>query len=93
MSWTWKWLDLAIVIAAVILGLAVWFIPNMMNSKEMKDLVAVSNERKAVHEAYLKRQAEIKKEQEELGLVFLSPTSPADDKATGDKKVAPKRDK
>jgi len=88
MSWTWKWLDLAIVIAAVIIGLAVWFIPNMMNSKEMKNLVAVTNERKAVHEAYLKRQAEIKKEQEELGLVYLSPPP-----QPSDQKVAPKKDK
>lgn len=74
MSWTWKWLDVAIVIGAVAIGFAVFFIPNFMNSKEMKDLVAISNERRAAKAAYEAQQAEIKREQEELGLVFVSPS-------------------
>lgn len=78
MSWTWKWFDLAIVIGAVVIATAVWFIPNFMNSPEMKGLVAASNERKARLEAYEKQQAEIEREREELGLVFVSPTLPAE---------------
>ena len=88
MSWTWKWLDVAIVIGAVAIGFAVFFIPNFMNSKEMKDLVAVDKQRRAAAAAYKAEQAEIKREQEELGLVFLSPPPDA-----SLEKPAPKKDK
>ncbi len=86
MSGTWKYFDLAIVIAAVIVGCAVWFIPDMMSSPKVKALVDSANERKARIAAYQAQQAEIKKEQEELGLVFLPPP-PAEQKAP------PKKDK
>jgi hypothetical protein len=86
MSGTWKYFDLAIVIGAVIIGCAVWFIPDMMSTPKMKELVANANERKERIAAYQAQQAEIKREQEELGLVFLPPP-PAE------QKVAPKKDK
>jgi len=73
LSGSWKFFDLALVIAAIIVGFAVWFIPNFKNSPEMKSLVAIQNERREAWSAYEARQAEIKKEQEELGLVFLPP--------------------
>jgi hypothetical protein len=74
MSWTWKWFDILVVIGAVAIGFAVFFIPNFMNTKEMKEFVAVQEERRAALAAYEARQAEIKREQEELGLVFVTPT-------------------
>lgn len=86
MSGTWKYFDLAIVIAAVIVGCAVWFIPDMMSSPKVKELVANANERKERIAAYQAQQAEIKKEQEELGLVFIPPPPEV-------QKVAPKKDK
>jgi hypothetical protein len=73
MSWTWRWFDYSIAIVAVIAGFAIWFVPNFENSPEIKKLYA---EQKALKEARLKREAiaaEIKKEQEELGLVFIAP--------------------
>jgi sugar phosphate permease len=82
MSWTWKWFDLMIVVAGVVIGLAVWFIPNMMNSPEMKELVAVSKERKEQQRAHEALQAEIKKEREEQGLVFLAPVTAPEQKST-----------
>jgi hypothetical protein len=78
MSWTWKWFDMAIVVAAVAIGFAVFFIPNIENSEDMKKLVAIDNERRAAKAANDKRLAEIKREQDELGLVFLSPSEPKD---------------
>ena len=74
MSWTWKWFDILVVVGAVAIGFAVFFIPNFMNTKEMKDFLAVQEERKAALAAYEARQAEIKREQDELGLVFVTPT-------------------
>ena len=90
LSGSWKFFDLLVAVAAVIVGCAVWFIPNFMNSPEMKDLVATQNERKQALRAYEARQAEMKKEQEELGLVFIPPL-PAAKPAPG--KPAPKKDK
>jgi hypothetical protein len=84
LSGSWRFFDLIVAIAALVIGCAVWFIPNFMNSPEMKKLVAVQNERKQAVRAYEARQAEIKKEQEELGLVFLPPPPAA--------KPAPKKD-
>jgi hypothetical protein len=85
MSWTWRWLDYSIAIAAVIAGFAIWFVPNFENSPEIKKLYA---EQKALKETRLKyeaQQAEIKKEREDLGLVFIGP-SPEEPK----KQPAPK---
>ena len=85
MSWTWRWFDYSIAIVAVIAGFAIWFVPNFENSPEIQKLYAQQRELK---EARLKREAiaaEIKKEQEELGLVFISP-SPEEPK----KEPAPK---
>ena len=73
MSWTWRWFDYSIAIVAVIAGFAIWFVPSFENSPEIKKLYA---EQRALKEARLKREAiaaEIKKEQEELGLVFIGP--------------------
>ena len=73
MAWTWRWFDYSIAIVAVIAGFAIWFVPNFENSPEIKKLYA---EQKALKEARMKREAiaaEIKKEREELGLVFIGP--------------------
>ena len=73
MSWTWRWFDYSIAIVAVIAGFAIWFVPNFENSPEIKKLYAQQRELK---EARLKQEAQeaaIKKEQEELGLVFIAP--------------------
>ena len=81
MSWTWRWLDYSIAIVAVIAGFAIWFVPNFENSPEIRELYA---EQKALKEARLKREAiaaEIKKEQEELGLVFIGPPAEEPKKA------------
>jgi hypothetical protein len=73
MVWTWRWFDYSIAIVAVIAGFAIWFVPNFENSPEIRKLYA---EQQALKEARLKREAqvaEIKKEQEDLGLVFIAP--------------------
>ena len=75
MSWTWRWFDYSIAIVAVIAGFAIWFVPNFENSPEIRKLYA---EQKALKEQRLKyeaQQAEIKKEREDLGLVFIEPSA------------------
>ena len=73
MTWTWKAFDYLIVIVAIVVGFGVWFLPNFENSPEIQKLYA---EQRALKEARLKHEAivaEIKKEQEDLGLVFIAP--------------------
>jgi hypothetical protein len=73
MSWTWRWLDYSIAIAAVIAGFAIWFVPNFENSPEIKKLYAEQRALKEQRLKYEAQQAEIKKEREDLGLVFIGP--------------------
>ena len=84
MSWTWRWFDYSIVIGAVIVGFAIWFIPNFENSPDIQKLYAQQRELKELRLKYEAQQAEIKKEQEELGLVFIAPAPEPE------KKPAPK---
>jgi len=69
--WSWKALEYSLVVGAFLIAFAVWFIPNWTESPEMKALEAAVNERKAARLAYEARQAEAKREAEELGLVYL----------------------
>ena len=85
MSWTWRWFDYSIAIVAVIAGFAIWFVPNFENSPEIRKLYAEQRALKEQRLKYEAQQAEIKKEQEELGLVFIGP--PAEEPA---KQPAPK---
>jgi len=73
MVWTWRWFDYSIAIVAVIAGFAIWFVPNFENSPEIKKLYAEQRALKEQRLKYEAQQAEIKKEHEELGLVFIGP--------------------
>jgi hypothetical protein len=75
MSWTWRWFDYSIAIAAVIGGFAIWFVPNFENSPEIQKLYAEQRALKEQRLKYEAQQAEIKKEREELGLVFIAPAA------------------
>ena len=86
MSWTWRWFDYAIVIVAVIAGFAVWFIPSFESSPEIRKLYAQQRELKERRLQYAAQQAEIKKEREELGLVYIGPPDDAAKPAASAKK-------
>ena len=73
MSWTWRWFDYSIAIVAVVGVFAIWFVPNFENSPEIKKLYAEQRALKEQRLKYEAQQAEIKKEHEELGLVFIGP--------------------
>jgi hypothetical protein len=95
LDWGWRYFDIAIVILGVGVAIAVWFIPSFESNKDLQAYYKVQREIKAQNEAILAAEAAIKKEQEELGLVFLAPApDPADRSAPKPKgKPKPKRDK
>jgi hypothetical protein len=83
MQSSWKYFDLLIAVGALLIGLAVWFIPNFKDSQEMQDLYVAANERKARMEAREAEAARIAKEREELGIVYVpapveAPAQPAE---------------
>ncbi len=79
MKWTWRSFDILIAVAAIVLGLAVWFIPNFEKSPEMKQLVQNQKawrERREAAEALAREKA---KEEAEQGLVFVAPPPAKDE--------------
>ncbi len=83
MSSTWKWFDLLIVVGAVVIGLAVWFIPNMEADPEVQELYAHQRDLKERRLAREAEAARIEKEREELGLVFVPLAEPKDPAPAG----------
>lgn len=81
MSFTWKWFDLLIVVGAVVIGFAVWFIPSFESDPEIQELYARQREIRERREAREAEAARIAKEREELGLVFIPPPEEADQQA------------
>jgi hypothetical protein len=81
MSWTWRWFDYSIVIVAVIAGFGIWFLPSFESSPEIQKLYAQQKELKERRLAREAQEAAIKKEQEELGLVFIAPPAEEAEKA------------
>lgn len=84
MDKTWKFFDLLIVVAAVVMGFGIWFLPNWAGSPEMKQLEQIADKRheiKVHNKAELARRAEARAaeekrlaaEREEQGLIFIAP--------------------
>ena len=75
MQWTWKSFDMLIVVAALAIGVAVWFIPSVSESEQMHELYEAVNERKeriAAREAAIAaEEARIEREREELGIIYI----------------------
>jgi hypothetical protein len=62
-----------LVVAAVVVGFLVWFIPNFRETKEYKALEQSAIERRERREAREAEQARIDKEREDLGIVYFPP--------------------
>ena len=84
MHHTWKYFDLLIVVGAIAIGFGIWFIPNWADSPEMRRLEAIADKRFEIKQhnkeemarrAKVKagQEAELAKEREEQGLIFIAP--------------------
>jgi hypothetical protein len=73
LNFGWKYLNYILIGVGLIVGLGVWFMPNKWAEPEVaagfKKQVAIERARKAAEA----EEARIKREQEELGLIFLEP--------------------
>lgn len=73
LGWSWAGFDLLLVIGALLAGALVWFLPSFTNSPDMKALFARQKELKEQRLAIEAEEARIKKENDELGLIYIQP--------------------
>lgn len=69
----WKYFNYVIVVLGLIVGLGVWFMPNKWAEPEIAASMAEQEELRALRKARLAREAEEKRYQEEMGLIYIEP--------------------
>ena len=93
LSGSWQYFDLLIVLAAVVLGFGIWFIPSITSSPDVQKLFAQQKEIAAEIKQQKAEEARVKKEQEDIGLVFVAPADPKKPPPADAKKPAKPKDK
>lgn len=89
LNWGWRYIDASIVVMGMLIAILVWFIPSLDQNKDMQAFIKSQREIKEMNAKILAAQARIKKEEEELGLIWIPP--PASLQATqGSAKKPPK---
>jgi len=76
LDWSWTGFDLLLVLGAVIAGSLIWFIPAFWDTPELRDFYQSQKELKAQRLAVEAEEARIKKENDDLGIVYLAPPPP-----------------
>ncbi len=76
LDWSWTGFDLLLVLGALIAGSLIWFIPAFWDTPELRAFYQSQKELKAQRLAIEAEEARIKKENEELGIVYLPPPPP-----------------
>jgi hypothetical protein len=73
LGWGWRYIDASIVVMGMLIAILVWFIPSLDQNKDLKEYVA-KRERILANNAKVEAaEARIKKEEEELGIVWVPP--------------------
>jgi hypothetical protein len=73
MLWGWKLFDFLLVLGALLVIFGVWFIPSIDSSPDVQAFYERQRLLKEKRLAVEAEEARIKKEQEDLGLVFIPP--------------------
>ena len=69
----WKYLNYVIIVLGLIVGLGVWFVPNKWAEPEIAASYGDQLELQKLRKARLAREAEEKRVQDELGLIYIDP--------------------
>ncbi len=69
----WKYLTYILIAVALITGFGVWFMPNKWAEPEIAASMAEQEELRALRKARLAREAEEKRQADELGLIYIEP--------------------
>jgi len=77
LGWGWKYIDASIVVMGMLIAVLVWFVPSLDQNKDMQAFIKRQKEAREYHQKVEAEKARIKKEEEELGLVWIpSPAVP-----------------
>jgi hypothetical protein len=93
LSGSWQYFDLLIVVGALLLGIGIWFIPSVTSSPDVQKLFAQQRQIAAEIKEQKAEEARVKKEQEDIGLVFVAPAVPKKQPPADAKKPAKPKDK
>lgn len=69
----WKYLNYVIIVLGMIVGLGVWFMPNKWAEPEIAASYNEQLELMKLRKERLAREAEEKRVQDELGLIYIDP--------------------
>jgi len=88
----WKYLNYVIIVVGLIVGLGVWFVPNKWAEPEIAASYNDQLELQKLRKARLAREAEEKRMQDELGLIYIDPgTNPFPTEPPKDSPAATKK--
>ena len=90
LGWGHRYIDMSIVVMGVVVAVLVWFIPSFENDPQLQAFYKEQRELKAHRLKVEAAEARIKKEEEELGIVWVPPPPPKAPAATQEKSPAPK---
>jgi hypothetical protein len=76
LGWGWKYIDASIVVMGIAIAILVWFIPSLDQNKDLQAFMKSQREAKEYYQRVEAEKARIKKEEEELGIVWV-PTPPS----------------
>jgi hypothetical protein len=89
LGWGWRYIDASIVVMGIAIAILVWFIPSLDQNKDLQAFMKSQKEAKAYAEKVKAVEAARKKEEEDLGIIWVPP--PATLQPTqGSAKAAPK---
>ncbi|HEV7693983.1 MAG TPA: hypothetical protein VGO52_24330 [Hyphomonadaceae bacterium] len=73
LGWGWKYIDASIVVMGIAIAVLVWFVPSLDQNKDMQAFIKRQKDAREYHQRVEAEKARIKKEEEELGLVWIPP--------------------
>ena len=82
LGWGHRYVDMSIVVMGVAVAILVWFIPSFENDPQLQAFYKEQRELKAHRLKVEAAEARIKKEEEELGIVWVPPPPPKAPAAT-----------
>jgi hypothetical protein len=73
LGWGWRYIDASIVVMGMAIAILVWFIPSIDSNPEMQAYMKRAKQITENNKRILAEQARIKKEEEELGIIWVPP--------------------
>jgi hypothetical protein len=93
LGWGHRYVDMSIAVLGVVVAVLVWFIPNINADPEVQQFYKHQRELKEHRLKVEAAEARIKKEEEELGIVWVPTPQPKAPAASPDKSPAPAQGK